>query len=185
MYYVVQPGIKVGDFGAAPLNVGRVILELLDRGMIRSHDPPHRPTADELQKLRPLLLNEISDAVFGESLRWLVLYLQLQEGLGDGLGGAVEVETAALLNRLITSLLGDAPTKSPPDLRRIVRFSVSTDVNDASFIIRFQPEGRPERRIPKLSSEALSAILSLRRSFRFFVFDTRTKRILATDNLLE
>jgi hypothetical protein len=77
---------------------------LLDRGAIRTLDSPNRPTAEELATLGQRLAEERAQSVYGKATQRLVLYVQLQEGLGDGLGGAVDEKTAARLNEILKRL---------------------------------------------------------------------------------
>jgi len=108
---IVAP-ISVGNSGPQTANLQDALRLLLDRGVIRSLDPPNQPTAEELDKLGKGLAKERAQSVYGNATQRLVLYIQLQEGLGDGLGGEVEAKTAALLNRFLKKfgVLDEPPT---------------------------------------------------------------------------
>lgn len=100
----IAPTLNAGDTGPQVTNLQDALRLLLDRSVIRSLDPPNSPTAEELAKLGQGLAKERAQSVYGKATQRLVLYIQLQEGLGDGLGGEVEAKTAALLNRLLRKL---------------------------------------------------------------------------------
>jgi hypothetical protein len=104
--------LNPGDTGPQIANLQDALRLLLDRGVIRSLDPPNSPTAEELAKLGQRLSAEREQSIYGNATQRLVLYVQLQEGLGDGLGGEVETKTAALLNRFLKKLgvLDEPPT---------------------------------------------------------------------------
>jgi len=92
MQPVVAP-IKIGDSGPQVANLQEALRLLLDREVIRTFDPPNSPTAEELSELGQQMSTERTQSTSGNSTQRLVLYVQLQEGLGDGLGGAVEEKT--------------------------------------------------------------------------------------------
>jgi len=98
----IRPPIKPGDNGDAVSNLRAALLFLLERGTVKALEPPNRPTADELKTLDQKIRSEQAGGkVFDGDTRQLVLYIQLQHGLGDGLGGAVDARTAGLLNQLL------------------------------------------------------------------------------------
>lgn len=184
MHFLVQPGIGPGHFGPATVNLGLIVLDLLQRGWIRSFAPPDQPTAAQVQALEAPLRAEISEAVFGGALQTALAWLQQQSGLGDQLGGRVDEQTAALLQQLCLKVLGQAPTQLPPDLRRLTAFSVSFKPSGSAFSLRFRPEGEPEQ-VAKISSPAALTLLTVKQSFRFFVYDAREKKLVGTDTLLD
>src|SRR5262245_21693869 len=96
--------LKPESIGSQVANLQEALQLLLDRGVIRTADPPNSPTAGELAKLKEGLAKERDQSVYGKVTQRLVLYFHLQEGLGDGLGGAVEDKTAAHLNKLLNGL---------------------------------------------------------------------------------
>lgn len=100
----IVPPIKPGESDPRVANLQDGLRFLLDRGVIRALEPPSAPTADELAKLATGLTKERTQSVFGKATKSLGTYFQLQEGLGDGLGGAVEEKTAARLNEVLKRL---------------------------------------------------------------------------------
>jgi len=103
MQPVVAP-IKIGDSGPQVANLQETLRLLLDREVIRTFDPPNSPTAEELSELGQQMSTERTQSTSGNSTQRLVLYVQLQEGVGDGLGGAVEEKTAVRLNEILKGL---------------------------------------------------------------------------------
>lgn len=101
----IKPPITRGDTGETVANLRRALLLLLERGAIRSYEQPDRPTAEELAELATEIHRELdTDEPFGGAAQKTVFYLQIQQQLGDGLGGEVEEGTAKLLNALLREL---------------------------------------------------------------------------------
>lgn len=94
----VSAPISPGDAGPNVANLQDVLLALLERDAIRVDDP-RNPSAGQV--LRQQLIGERSISSYGIATQYVVLLAQIQEGLGDGLGGGVEETTAAVLNRLV------------------------------------------------------------------------------------
>ena len=99
----IVPTISPGDTGAPAANLVEAVLLLVQRGAIKALDSPNQPTTEELAKLAEAARTERAQSVYGKAAQQLVLYLQLQEGLGDSLGGVVESKTAAYLNKSLKS----------------------------------------------------------------------------------
>jgi len=99
------------EAGSGLANLQDALSLLLDRGAVRSLDPPDSPSAPDLTELRDLLAEERAESTYGKATRQLVRIIQLQQGLGDDLAGVVDEQTAAMLNRLLEGLgaFGDAP----------------------------------------------------------------------------
>jgi Tc toxin complex TcA C-terminal TcB-binding domain/ABC toxin N-terminal region/Neuraminidase-like domain len=96
----IIPPINTGDSGPLVANLQDALLALLgpEHGIIQALDAPNRPTLEELKKLTAGLRKERAQSLFGEATRQLILYFQVQQGLGDNLRGIVEDKTAARLN---------------------------------------------------------------------------------------
>jgi hypothetical protein len=98
----IQATIKLGDAGESVFNLRAALLFLLDRGAIKAPELLNRPSTDELSALgNGVRTEQQSGAAFEGDTRRLVLYVQLQNGLGDRLDGVVEETTADMLNRLL------------------------------------------------------------------------------------
>ena len=123
MHFLVVPPIGPGMQGPQVVNVGRILKSFLERGVLRSFDPPDTPTTEELQSLAFRLSAEIDAATFGQAIQRLLVYLQIQNGLGDQLRGSVEESTARLLNNLVQTVTGEASTAPPPDIRSSLSLS--------------------------------------------------------------
>ena len=118
-----------------------------------------------------------AESTFGESVQQLVIYFQLQQGLGDKFGGTVEDATAKLLNQLLGSLgafdngdvwsvqgnvtqagkpkAGVTVEASDRDLRKYQSLGKATTDGDGNYRIDyrgadFEAGERPERRGPWL-----------------------------------
>lgn len=100
----IVPPINPGDTGPHLANLQDALRLIIDQGVIRSFESPNQPTAEELAKLGEGLAREREQSTYGKATRRLVQYVQLQEGLGDNLGGAVEEQTAARLNEILKRL---------------------------------------------------------------------------------
>jgi len=164
--------------------VGTVLRQLLDRNMIRTFEPPSAPTPDELRRLSERLGEEIDSATFGDSMQRLALYIQIQEGLGDELGGAVEVLTAQRLNTLATRAFGEPAAGPPPELVRVAAFSLSFTVSSRAFRLRYRLDGETMDRSRDLTPTVATALLAMKSSARYFVFSPATMALVATDDLL-
>src|SRR5262245_65451996 len=119
MQPIVAP-INIEDSGPQVANLQDALRLLLDRGVVRSVEPPNRPTAEELAKLKEGLAEERAQSAYGKVTQRLVMYVQLQEGLGEGLGGAVEEKTAVRLNEILKRL-GALVDDEPWVVKGIVR----------------------------------------------------------------
>ena len=96
--------INPGETGPQVANLQDALLALLVRDVIRPLDTPNRPTLEELQELTKSLVQERTQSLFGKATRQLIMYFQVQQGLGDNLRGVVEEKTAAKLNELLKSI---------------------------------------------------------------------------------
>ena len=94
----IQAPIKQGEAGPKVANLQDALLLLMDRGAIRDLDPNMGAA------LARGLADERSRSVYGQASERLVGILKAQEGLGDGLAGIVESNTADLVNRLLKEL---------------------------------------------------------------------------------
>ena len=133
MSYLVVAPVEPGTFGPQAVNVGRILRDLLARGVIKALEPPNQPTADQLGSLASSLENGTNAAVYGDSTRQVLFYLQLQQGLDNGLHGSVRESTAGLLNRLLKECDLPATTSPLPDLRVFDAFEASFNVARRSF----------------------------------------------------
>lgn len=96
--------IKPDASSPAVLNLQDALFALLDNKIIKSYDEPNRPTQDDLRKLAEQLQYEREQSNFGKATRQLLLYFQIQQGLGDNLKGIVEEKTAFCLNEILKKL---------------------------------------------------------------------------------
>ncbi|MES2825378.1 MAG: neuraminidase-like domain-containing protein [Pseudomonadota bacterium] len=97
--------IKPGDSGAKVVNLIQSLLLLIEHALLKTYDSPNHPTADELAKLVIAIKEELAQQFFGDATQHLILYFQIQNNLGDSLGGVVEKKTASLLNKFLEKLL--------------------------------------------------------------------------------
>jgi hypothetical protein len=100
----IQAPVEAGQSGAEVANLQDGLRLLLERQVIRALDPPNSPTAEELADLTARLGQERAESSYGDATKRLVQIVQLQQGLGDNLMGAVEKTTAIALNRLLKEL---------------------------------------------------------------------------------
>ncbi len=148
---IIAP-IKTGDTDAIVANLQDALLALLEQKKILQ--PPGTtglPTPDELQKLTEGLQHERVQSMFGKTTWQLVVYFQLQQGLGDNLRGVVEEKTAAKLNELLKSIGAfDSPDLTSFVVRGQVRLADGTPL--AGALVRAhdkdlrhkEPLGKPE-----------------------------------------
>src|SRR6266566_9335852 len=101
---VIQAPITPQQSGPEVANLQDGLRLLLERQVIRALDPPNSPTAEELADLTVRLGQERAESAYGDATTRLVQIVQLQQGLGDNLMGAVEKTTATVLNRLLKEL---------------------------------------------------------------------------------
>lgn len=118
----VHAPIQPGESGPQVVDLQDALSLLLDRGAIRSLDPPDSPSAADLAELRALIAEERAESTYGKATRQLVRIIQLQQGLGDDLGGVVDEQTATMLNRLVEGL---GASGDPPAGERVVRGRVT------------------------------------------------------------
>ena len=76
------------------------MLLLVEREVIKSLDKTNTPASELAETARV----ELSTSTFGPATCQLVVYFQLEQGLGEKLRGVVEEKTAARLNRLLKQL---------------------------------------------------------------------------------
>jgi hypothetical protein len=104
MQTIVAP-IKPGESGPEVDNLQAALLALLEREIIKALDAPDRPTKEELQRIAEGLKGERDRSTFGASTVQLLMYFQIQQGLGDNLRDVgVDEKTAAKLNQLLKKL---------------------------------------------------------------------------------
>jgi hypothetical protein len=96
--------VAPGDSGLKVLNLQKALSAIADHGIISALDPPSHPTLQELQALETALRTEKAGQEYGRATQQLVQYFQVQQGLGDGLGGSVDSVTAQRLNDVLNSL---------------------------------------------------------------------------------
>jgi hypothetical protein len=80
------------------------LLRLLQDKVIRAEDPPNQPTAEQLKAVAEGVRRDQAENVYGDATRQLVLWFQLQNGLGDNLDGVTEERTADRLNELLRAM---------------------------------------------------------------------------------
>jgi hypothetical protein len=133
MQTIVAP-IKPGESGPEVDNLQDALLALLEREIIKALDAPDRPTKEELQRIAEGLKGERDRSAFGASTGQLVMYFQIQQGLGDNLRDVgVDEKTAAKLNALLERLgLLDIPKPDDFVIRGTVTTSDGQPVSGAS-----------------------------------------------------
>src|SRR5204863_5722632 len=123
MQSIVAP-IKPGGSGPEVDNLQDALLALLEREIIKALDAPDRPTKEELQRIAEGLKGERDRSMFGASTRQLLMFFQIQQGLGDNLRDVlVDEKTAAKLNELLEKL-GLLDIRKPDDF--VIRGTVTT-----------------------------------------------------------
>jgi len=103
MNKIVAP-LKSGMSGAAVADLQDALLWGLERSLIRTFDAPDRPTIADLMSLGEGLKQDRILLLFGKATTTLLVHFQIQEGLGDHLGGVVDEATAARLNERLAAL---------------------------------------------------------------------------------
>ena len=102
--YAIAPPLTPNDSGDQVANLQAALLFLLKQDAYKSFDPPRNPRANELKALTEDLRTEQASQSFGPATQQLLVYLQLQEGLGAFLDGRVEETTAQRLNEWLVQL---------------------------------------------------------------------------------
>ena len=97
----IQALIKPNDQGTEVTNLQDALRWLYAHVVFKVYAAPNRPTAEDLKALFDKLAGEQARQLFGEATRQVVLYFQIQQGLGDNLKGAVEATTAERINQLL------------------------------------------------------------------------------------
>ena len=157
MLFNVYPPLVPGNSGPAVANLGRVMLVLIEHGIVRSFVAPDRPTAEDLAKLNALVQDEFKAAVFGEGIQAALRYLQVQRGMGDSLRGIVDKTTADLLNQLVIGF-GDS---APEALHLIRSFEFSLSVKTKRFSVDYQLDGESKIRTLELNPGSVTALLGV------------------------
>lgn len=93
-----------GDSGTSVEHLQDALRTMLEHGVIRSFNPPDRPNAEELSNLSASLAKERAGSRFGDATQALVLFLQVQQSLGDQRRGIADAETVALISKWIKQL---------------------------------------------------------------------------------
>ena len=185
MHYLIAAPISPGTRGVHAVNLGKILSVLLRRGqLLNSYSAPNHPTADELATLGSLLDGEIAAAVVGESMRKLVYYYQIQQGLGDQLSGVVEEATARSLNDMVQTCQLPLSNVPPPDLRTLSDFGVTFSNATKKFHLHFWLDGDTQERTLSVTPTVLSALLVMKSSAAHFVFDVKANAFVARDDLL-
>ena len=97
MERIIAP-IKPGKTGAVVANLHTALFALLDKNFILDPATSTPLSGGNLSQLKKQLSKEQSQQFFGDTTTQLVLYFQLQSGLGDSLSGVVEERTVKILN---------------------------------------------------------------------------------------
>jgi Tc toxin complex TcA C-terminal TcB-binding domain/Neuraminidase-like domain len=142
----IVASIKLGDTGPQVADLQDALRLLLDRGVIRSLDPPNSPTVEELAKLAKRFAEEQAQSTYGKATQRLVQIVQLQQGLGDNLNGAVEDKTADVLNQWLKEL-GALDEEASTDLW--VRGQVTSAGRAVTnmLVVAFDKDLRKEQRL--------------------------------------
>ena len=113
---------------------------------MKSFDPPRNPRADELKELTEGLRTEEASQSFGPVTQELLVYLQLQEGLGAFLDGRVEETTAQRLNEWLAQLGAFYRVQGRVrDVRGRPRSGLRVKALDRDLRNHQQPAARPNR----------------------------------------
>jgi Tc toxin complex TcA C-terminal TcB-binding domain/Neuraminidase-like domain/Salmonella virulence plasmid 28.1kDa A protein len=100
----IQAPIKPDESGSPVANLQATLSLLLDGGVVPDLDPAEGARAEALPELGRRFAEERARSTYGKATRELVRIVQVQHGLGDRLGGAVDERTAAVLNGLLEKL---------------------------------------------------------------------------------
>lgn len=185
MHYQITAPISPGMRGVHAVNLGKILSVLLRHGqLLKPYSSPDHPTADELATLGSLLDGEIATAVVGESMRKLVHYYQIQQGLGDQLRGVVEEATARSLNDMVRKCQLPMSNVPPPDLRTLSDFGITFSNATKKFHLHFRLDGDAQERTLSVTPTVLSALLAMKSSAAHFVFDVKGNSFVARDDLL-
>lgn len=185
MHYLITAPVSPGTRGVHAVNLGKTLSALLKSGqLLRSHSAPEHPTEVELATLGRFLEGEISTAIVGESMRKLVFYYQIQQGLGEQLSGVVEDATARSLNDLVRRCQLPFSDLPPPDLRLLSDFAITFSNATKKFHVHFWLDGDAQERTLSLTPTVLSALLAMKSSAIHFVFDVKANSFVARDHLL-
>src|SRR4051812_10598831 len=101
---VIKAPMEPGQLGPDIANLQDALALFLSRGVIKAAEPGNIPSPEELGELSSKLTEERKASLFGEATQRLVQIVQIQQGLGDNLDGAVEKKTATLTSRLLDKL---------------------------------------------------------------------------------
>ena len=107
----IIPPINPNSTGPNVANLIECLLLLVERGIFKTFATPNRPTPDELKQLATKARQDLAQQFFGEAVKRLVWDFQIQQGLGDNVGGVVEDKTAARMNEILRSLGVDLDTQ--------------------------------------------------------------------------
>jgi len=114
MEQIIAP-IVPNSKGKDVANLHEALKLFLAKGIFKVFNPPNRPTKEELAKLGEIFKTEIEASLYGKATLELVRFVQLQQQLGDNLGGVVEEKTARLMNSILKELGAfDKPTDPKP-----------------------------------------------------------------------
>jgi 5-hydroxyisourate hydrolase-like protein (transthyretin family) len=102
---LITAPIAHNQTGSVVVNLIECILFLIGKNLVTNllqiYDAPNQPYQDEINTLVAGVKLELAAQVYGANAQRLVLYSQMQNGLGDHLQGVVDDKTAALLNRML------------------------------------------------------------------------------------
>ena len=146
MNRIIAP-INPVETGSQVANLQDALLALLARDVIRPLDTPNRPTLEELQELTKSLVQERTQSLFGKATRQLIMYFQVQQGLGDNLRGVVEDKTAAKLNELLKSI-GALDEDTSLIVRGTVKSAADQPIRGA-IVLAFDRDLRKEQQFGK------------------------------------
>ncbi|PKO33992.1 MAG: hypothetical protein CVU34_10150 [Betaproteobacteria bacterium HGW-Betaproteobacteria-7] len=97
----IKASIAPGAQNTDVVNLQAALRWLHAHGAFKTYDPPNAPTAEALKALIEKLADEEARQSFGEATRQMVIYFQIQQALGDHLGGVIEETTATRLNAVL------------------------------------------------------------------------------------
>ncbi|GAB1452745.1 hypothetical protein MASR2M47_28010 [Draconibacterium sp.] len=114
MEQIIAP-VLPNSRGKHVANLHEALQLFLAKGIFKVFNPPNRPTKEEFAKLGEIFKTEIKTSLYGKATLELVRFFQLQQQLGDNLGGVVEEKTARIMNSILKELGAfDKPTDPNP-----------------------------------------------------------------------
>jgi hypothetical protein len=140
--FPIKATLQLKDANPAVVNLQDALLALLENALFQVYEAPNSPTREELDGLIKALKQERKQSLYGDATQRLIFIFQIQQGLGDNLGGTVEEKTANLLNVLLKEL-GLLDEEQPESGEFVVRGHI-IGANSGDFVRAFDKDFRSE-----------------------------------------